>query len=225
MTNTLKEPDLKALVLAQLRKQGLITPSTILATEYAISTSSLRADLAILGKEFIGIEIKSELDSLRRLSNQLLAYQSIFEKVILVIAEKHWQKVQSKGLRETEIWRIDASGSLIAIHAPLESTSPTQRKSLISLMTKRERSRINLDAPNIYLASEKDIFTSAFRERFAKTSQDFWRKIGQEKIDGLDLKLLSRFSERRFIAEKIATERHQRQREIAKKWLDTSIQN
>jgi hypothetical protein len=218
-TKALKELDLKAIVLTQLRKQRAIDRNTILTTEYSISTSNLRADLAILGSEFIGVEIKSEVDTLRRLSRQLLGYLSVFDRVILVIAEKHWNSIKEKDLGETEIWRVDNRGSVVSIHSSLRSNLPVERINLVSLMTKRERAMVKMDFATASEIYQKEIFSKAFRKRFSKTSLDFWKNVGRRKINNLDLELLSRFRDRRILAAQAIKERHDRHTKMAEHWV------
>jgi hypothetical protein len=218
-TKALKELDLKAIVLTQLRKQKAINRSTILTTEYSISASNLRADLAILGSEFIGVEIKSEVDTLRRLSHQLFGYLSVFDRVILVVAEKHWNNIKEKDLGATEIWRIDNRGSIVSIRPPLTSAALVNRVGLVSLMTKRERAKMKIDLSTINEIDQKEVFSCAFRNRFSKTSLDFWNQVGRKKINSLDLKLLSRFRDRRILTEQAIKERHDRHTEMAQYWV------
>lgn len=218
-TKALKELDLKAIVLTQLRKQKAINRNTILTTEYSISTSNLRADLAILDSEFIGIEIKSEVDTLRRLSHQLLGYLSVFDRVILVVAEKHWNSIKEKDLGETEIWRVDNRGSIVSIRHPLKKTSLMDRVDLVSLMTKREREKMKIDLDSMSGIDQKEVFSCAFKNRFSKTSLDFWNKVGRKEINSLDLELLSRFRDRRILAEQAIKERHDRHTEMAQHWV------
>lgn len=57
--------------------------------ELELGKGESRIDLAVLGKEFIGIEIKSDCDSLARLESQILTYNRSLEKIILIVGEKH----------------------------------------------------------------------------------------------------------------------------------------
>ena len=64
-------------------------PETAYLEELKMFRPSARADLAVVNGEFIGYEIKSDLDRLERLEHQIPAYTSIFEKVNLVTTKKH----------------------------------------------------------------------------------------------------------------------------------------
>lgn len=57
--------------------------------ELELEKGQSRIDLAIIGKELIGIEIKSDRDSLARLSSQVITYNKSLEKIILIVGEKY----------------------------------------------------------------------------------------------------------------------------------------
>lgn len=64
--------------------------------ELELEKGQSRIDLAVIGKELIGIEIKSDLDSLVRLRSQTATYNKSLEKVILVVGEKYVNAAKSQ---------------------------------------------------------------------------------------------------------------------------------
>lgn len=57
--------------------------------EFWLPETRARADLATIGGELCGYEIKSHADTLRRLPRQVDAYGRVFDRCSLVVAEKH----------------------------------------------------------------------------------------------------------------------------------------
>src|SRR5579859_5791300 len=83
------EVDIKASVLNELRSQGRIDRRTPIANEFCLGRTGVRVDLMLWSDELIGIEVKSELDSLRRLAGQLSAYTAYCDHTVLVVASRH----------------------------------------------------------------------------------------------------------------------------------------
>jgi hypothetical protein len=70
-------------------------PNTWIVEEMGIWAGSVRVDIAVINGEFQGIELKSARDTLERLPRQASLYNEVFDKVILVIAEKHIAKART----------------------------------------------------------------------------------------------------------------------------------
>lgn len=62
---------------------------TVLIEELGLCQGSARIDLAVVGGQLHGYEIKSERDSLRRLSAQVDLYSKVFDRVTLVCSDRH----------------------------------------------------------------------------------------------------------------------------------------
>lgn len=195
----------KAIVLNHLRRQGTISKKSVVVSELSVRHPSLRADIAILDDEFIGIEVKSGTDSLRRLPDQIRSYFDIFDRVIVVVASKHLRNFDLSLVAGAELWEIDADGTIRVL---LSAGRTKATLSLISLMTQAEIKRYGarhdlfhtryeeLD-PTARRASEREQFSVAFKHRFGATSEQFWLSIGKRSIRPDDLLLLSRFHPRR----------------------------
>ena len=139
-TLSAREPELKAKLLTQLRREKVISRKAVIANEYVVGRSCTRADLAILESKFIGIEIKSEVDSLRRLSQQIRSYSQYFDEIILVVADKHQDAIPADIESLVRIWTVDRKGLLNA--APVQSERmPVDRLALSYLLTKEEKRR------------------------------------------------------------------------------------
>ena len=185
----MREADIKAAVIARLRKDGDISSRSVLASEYPIGRTSVRADLAILQGDFVGIEIKSQHDSLRRLPRQLSAYRQFFDRTILVVAERHLAAVQKLALEGIELWVIHGS-SLQTISV---DSRPSLRQPFTELLTEAQLIRWSGQMDD----GGRTAFTTAFNLRFGPTSKAFWASVGRRRATAVDLSLLSRFRDLR----------------------------
>lgn len=66
--------------------------NTFVLDELGLKNGEIRADIAVLNGKLIGYEIKTDKDTLSRLSSQVLAYNEVFDKVFIVTGEKHLTK-------------------------------------------------------------------------------------------------------------------------------------
>jgi hypothetical protein len=57
--------------------------------ELWVPRTNARADVAVIGAELEGFEIKAERDTLRRLPSQAAAYGRLFDRCTVVLAERH----------------------------------------------------------------------------------------------------------------------------------------
>ena len=64
-------------------------PSTLVVDELGLRHGACRADIAVIGGHFVGIEIKSDADSLDRLASQVNSYSAVFDRAVLVSTERH----------------------------------------------------------------------------------------------------------------------------------------
>ena len=62
---------------------------TVLIDELGLCQGRARVDLAVVNGQLHGYEIKSERDTLRRLSAQAAMYSRVFDRVTLVCSERH----------------------------------------------------------------------------------------------------------------------------------------
>jgi hypothetical protein len=203
----LSETDIKALVLNRLR--GCVKQHTrmLIANEYVVGKTSTRADLVVWGERLIAIEVKSELDSLRRLSNQIASYTKYFDDVLLVVAIKHLSEVRNLHIPGTEIWSVCREGQIQVI-SKYPSLLPQKGIALADLMTQAERRRLTTallkgtETDDSQCVSSNDLqtrscFKKAFTERHADTSRQFWDTVKRRKIVANDLGLLSRYRKER----------------------------
>jgi len=68
---------------------------TMVVNELGLNHGKNRADIAIINGSLIGYEIKSDLDSLRRLNEQLVSYNAIFDRAYLIVTHRHLKYIEA----------------------------------------------------------------------------------------------------------------------------------
>jgi len=199
----MNEKQIKALVLNEMLTRGLISRGAIVANEYRIGNSGVRADLAIVDAILIGIEIKSQHDSLRRLKTQLAAYLETFDKVIVVISESHARRLDRYAdLSTAEVWKIDLLGNIKRIKRG-KTVINNRNNHLERLLYKRD-----LKFQNPPTTKElRHIVFSRFKAKFEGTSNIFWNALEGGSVTTESLDRLSAFKPARSIQKSKANER------------------
>jgi len=77
----------------ELRRQH-IRDDTLVIDELGLNHGKCRADIAVVNGNFIGYEIKSNKDSLRRLNEQVKSYNSVFDKVSIIVGHRHSSSIR-----------------------------------------------------------------------------------------------------------------------------------
>jgi hypothetical protein len=75
----------KKLLIAEHRGD----PETVIFEELAVQHGFARIDLAVVNGELHGFELKSDQDTLARLPEQADTYARVFDRVTLVVGERH----------------------------------------------------------------------------------------------------------------------------------------
>lgn len=184
------ENHLKARFLNELRRTKRVRSSTIVANELPLGNTGLRADLALYSRHFVGVEIKSDRDSLKRLSRQLPTYLDYFDKTILVLGSKHWQEAMSLDLTGVELWI--ASGLSLKRVQPGAVISQATNQGLLASATLQKKYQKSHET-----SATKSLFLTAFTQRFHVKSREFWEATAGRPIAAEDLTLLSRFVDKR----------------------------
>ena len=63
--------------------------TTLVIDELGLEHGTSRADIAVINEQLIGYEIKSNVDTLNRLSSQIISYNAIFDWSILIVTRRH----------------------------------------------------------------------------------------------------------------------------------------
>jgi hypothetical protein len=68
-------------------------PSTFVLDELGLKHGESRADIAVLNGKLVGYEIKTERDTLSRLTSQVISYSEVFDRVYIISGKKHLDKI------------------------------------------------------------------------------------------------------------------------------------
>lgn len=97
MTNDLL---IRQALIKELEQELVIDPSTKIVSEVEICMGYSRVDVLLVNGVLHGFEIKSDRDSLDRLTHQAGLYEQVFEKITLICGTRH----QTKALEEIAPW-------------------------------------------------------------------------------------------------------------------------
>jgi hypothetical protein len=85
--------DIRAKLIEKINKENSGTKYRVIE-ELVICDGLARADIAVANGILHGYEIKSDHDSLERLSNQIGCYDKTFDKITIVVGTKYADKIQ-----------------------------------------------------------------------------------------------------------------------------------
>lgn len=208
----LLETDIKAIVLNHLRANDLITDTTSIINEFTVGNFSRRVDLAVTNeKHLIAYEIKSEADSLYRLTGQTAKYLEYFDKVIIVAASKHIKNVIETVPKHVGVWEIldgkvviKQRGKIVTIKNKTSLIELMKANELLKLSNKLRLSPVSKNRKSL----EKELLkasVAALREaslrfvtgRFSNTSSLFLKKTEGRLVLSEDIDFLSPYRKER----------------------------
>lgn len=181
------EATFKAAVLNKLRQLGRVGPRVRIASEFVFGTTGVRADLAVFGRNLLGVEIKTERDSLKRLERQLEAYRRHCDGVILAVAPKHVVAATQFVPDDVELWTV-RYGKVESVRAP--KAACVNEPDFYALLTQAERARRELETAGTIT---RDAILKVISRRFDPTSDKFWSDVKGRRISAQDIGTLSRF--------------------------------
>lgn len=80
---------IRNVLVHQLKKTYQGHSDTSIISEFTLSETGTRADIAVVNGSLHGFELKSDLDTLNRLPSQMQGYNAIFDKITIVVGKKH----------------------------------------------------------------------------------------------------------------------------------------
>ncbi|MDC5295211.1 sce7726 family protein [Acinetobacter baumannii] len=83
---------------------------------------SFRADLALANGRLVGFEIKSQKDSLKRWTSQMMAYNNVFDEIWLCSHGKHLHRALDITDKHIGVLAVDDSGSITVVRYATENT-------------------------------------------------------------------------------------------------------
>lgn len=208
----LLEPEIKAMVLNHLKNNGRLTQNTSIINEFTVDNFSRRVDLAIIDKKhFIAYEIKSEADSLYRLNGQTEKYLEYFDKVVIVAAPKHINKILDTVPQNVAVWEITSKqikvkqrGKFISIRDKRKQIDLMKVNELLKLSNKlglpyksKNRHSLGKELQGVSIKTLREAALDYIRVRFEMTSSLFLSSIDGSQARPKDIELLSLYREER----------------------------
>lgn len=92
----MRDLDVRAAVRDTLGQLHAGDSGTRIVEEMGIWSSTVRIDIATINGELSGFELKSDSDTLERLPYQSVIYGKVFDRLTLVVGERHLQKALLK---------------------------------------------------------------------------------------------------------------------------------
>ncbi|MEF1284872.1 sce7726 family protein [Vibrio sp. M250220] len=205
------EPDIKALTLNYLRDRNIIDENSIIMSELTIGDFSRRVDLAIFNQgKLLAFEIKSEADSLNRLSGQVNKYLEYFDKVTVVSDQKFVSMLEDSLPGNVGLWEVSKSKIKVKQRGRLQQKIDNNKlidmmdsidlhrlSSKLELKTKKDRKSIEKALESVPNKVLRQGVEAALRRKFSKVTQSFMNATNNREVEKEDIKMLSRFSEHR----------------------------
>lgn len=91
----MRDRDVRAAVLDRLAIQHADDPTAQIIQEMGVWSGTVRVDIAVVNGELCGYELKSDSDTLERLPLQADIYSRVFDRVTLVVGERHAKKARA----------------------------------------------------------------------------------------------------------------------------------
>lgn len=85
----MKDRELRRVVKKRILRNLRSHPDAFLLEELSIRRGSARIDMVVVNGSLHGIELKSDSDSLYRLPDQIEQFNSVFDKITLVVGYRH----------------------------------------------------------------------------------------------------------------------------------------
>jgi len=83
------DASIRVVLRENLRDNYRNDPETAIFEELGVAHGAARVDIAVVNGIMHGYEVKSDLDTLRRLPEQMNKYNSVFDQVTLVVGQTH----------------------------------------------------------------------------------------------------------------------------------------
>ncbi len=106
--STFGDPDIRSALRSRLLRDHGGEPSTVIVEELGVCRGQARIDIAVVNGTMHGYEIKSDRDSLRRLSGQIGFYSRVLDRATLVAGDRHLTHAQHVVPRWWGVLRIVA---------------------------------------------------------------------------------------------------------------------
>ncbi|MFA0426643.1 sce7726 family protein [Vibrio sp. 10N.222.51.C5] len=205
------EPDIKALTLNYLRDRSIIDENSIIMSELTVGDFSRRVDLAIYNQgKLLAFEIKSEADSLNRLSGQVDKYLEYFDKVVVVSDKKFTSMLTNSLPKNVGLWEVNNSKIKVKqrgqLQRKIDSSKLIDMMDLIDLhklssklefKTEKDRGSVEKSLGSVSNKILRQGVEATLRRKFSTVTHTFMTATTNREVEREDIKILSRFGEHR----------------------------
>lgn len=190
MGTLLKESVIKAALIDHLVEKGVLQ-NAVLINEMVIANWSRRVDLAVANGNLHAYEIKSDVDTLKRLDGQLEAYLARFDKTTVVCAQRFTADVLKRTPTFVEVLEVNPSSCGVRFRvARRGAIHPIRDKNiLIAFLLKTElatlvnnqsqscsRRELETSAIEISVIALRRYVLDCLKRRYSATSSSFLRE-------------------------------------------------
>ena len=204
-THSALEPEIKSTIINQLLEKGQLNKNELIINEFTVGDFSRRVDLALVNSNnLFAFEVKSEADSLTRLEVQVDKYLEYFDKVTVVVAPKHTQKVLHQTPLHVAVWEF--SDGVISVKRKGKLQKTISKQKFIDMMTACELLKLtkkfglNMDTTRRCFLEEalmvvpryklREEAIGAIQARYKVRNDKFLDEVMERKATPNDLKLL-----------------------------------
>ncbi|MEZ8388255.1 sce7726 family protein [Vibrio splendidus] len=180
------ELEIKSILINHLIDGWLVGSQDLIINEFTVGDFSRRVDLALIKSErMFAFEIKSSADTLTRLQGQVDKYLTYFDKVIVVTAPKHTNKVIEQTPSYVAVWEVTANNISIKRKGRVKLVS--SKKELIEMMTaielKKLARELKINTPDTKRKSLEAVLSSVPAYKLRKAAIEFVRLRYQSRSD------------------------------------------
>lgn len=206
MSKFILEPQIKSSLINYLYEKDIYSKEDCIINEFNISNSSRRVDLALVKEEkLLAFEIKSNSDSLTRLEGQVSTYLDFFDKVTVVSAPKHIEKILKLTNNNVAVWEINENNKIKIVRRG-KFKKLNNKKNIVKMLTIKDilrllkvndveiesSRRISLEnkAVNLPLKTLRRYLVECIKSKYSSTNELFNDKTHSREATPEDLKLL-----------------------------------
>lgn len=85
----MKDIHIRTALKSKLLSRYAKDPSTLIVDELGLRHGAARVDVAVINGVIHGFELKSDCDTLKRLPSQIKVYNSVLDRITLVVGNRH----------------------------------------------------------------------------------------------------------------------------------------
>ena len=87
--NPITDSDVRSALLGKVIAEHVANPNTLVVEEMGLARGACRVDVCVINGHLHGYEIKSDVDTLRRLPLQQQFYSDVLDKATIVVGQRH----------------------------------------------------------------------------------------------------------------------------------------